>query len=134
MNAMKLAVMAATLSVAVATSALAAPTTYKSDDNHTYVRFSYSHLGFSTQEQRFNKVSGTVTFDPVTKDNVYGLPMDYAPSAAPVFTEIAAATPAPCPPTAQHIMLRTAAWLTLSPPMQRPATSRFSTPFGSRAR
>ena len=34
----------------------------------------------------------------------------------------AAATPAPCPLTAQHIMLRTAACETLSPPMQRPAT------------
>ena len=36
----------------------------------------------------------------------------------------AAATPAPCPLTAQHIMLRTAACGTLSPPIQRPATIR----------
>jgi len=35
-------------------------------------------LNRSTGRQR------VYTFDPVTKDNVYGLPMDYAPSAAPV--------------------------------------------------
>jgi polyisoprenoid-binding protein YceI len=76
MNAMKLAVTAAALSVVVATGALAAPTTYKSDDNHTYVRFSYSHMGFSTQEQRFNKVTGTVTFDPVAKSGSVDISID----------------------------------------------------------
>ena len=52
------------------------------------------------------------------------------PSAA----EIAAATPAPWPLTAQHIMLRTAACETLSPPMQRPATISPATPFGTSER
>jgi polyisoprenoid-binding protein YceI len=76
MNAMKFAVSAAILSLAVATTAWAAPTTYKSDANHTFVRFSYQHLGFSTQESRFNKVTGTVTFDPAAKSGSVDIPID----------------------------------------------------------
>jgi polyisoprenoid-binding protein YceI len=76
MNAMKLAVTAAVLSVAVASTALAAPTTYTTDANHTYVRFSYSHMGFSTQESRFNKVSGTITFDPASKSGSVDISID----------------------------------------------------------
>jgi polyisoprenoid-binding protein YceI len=55
------------MSLALATAAFAAPTVYTSDANHTFVRFSYSHLGFTTQESRFNKVNGTVTYDPAAK-------------------------------------------------------------------
>ena len=76
MNAMKFAVSAAVLSLAVATTAWAAPTTYKSDANHTFVRFSYQHLGFSTQESRFNKVTGTVTFDPAAKSGSVDISID----------------------------------------------------------
>ena len=76
MNAMKLAVTAAALSVAVATTAFAAPTTYKTDANHTFVRFSYNHLGFSTQESRFNKVTGTITFDPAAKSGSVDVSID----------------------------------------------------------
>jgi polyisoprenoid-binding protein YceI len=76
MNAMKLAVTAAALSVAVATTAFAAPTTYKTDANHTFVRFSYNHLGFSTQESRFNKVTGTITFDPAAKSGSVDISID----------------------------------------------------------
>lgn len=43
--------------------ALAAPVTYDLDANHTYPRFSYSHLGFSTQLSRFNKTTGSVVLD-----------------------------------------------------------------------
>ena len=64
MHALKLAATASFMSVALATAAFAAPTTYTSDTNHTFVRFSYSHLGFSTQESRFDKVNATVTYDP----------------------------------------------------------------------
>jgi polyisoprenoid-binding protein YceI len=64
MHPLKLAATASFMSVALATAAFAAPTTYTSDANHTFVRFSYSHLGFSTQESRFNKVNATVTYDP----------------------------------------------------------------------
>jgi len=76
MNAMKSAITAAVLSVAAATSAFAAPTTYTSDANHTFVRFSYKHMGFSTQESRFNKVTGTVTFDPVAKSGSVDISID----------------------------------------------------------
>jgi polyisoprenoid-binding protein YceI len=76
MNVMKLALTAAALSVTLATTALAAPMTYKTDGNHTYVRFSYSHMGFSTQESRFNKVSGTVTFDPAAKTGDVDITID----------------------------------------------------------
>jgi polyisoprenoid-binding protein YceI len=76
MNAMKLAVTAAVLSIAVATTAFAAPTTYTTDANHTFVRFSYSHMGFSTQESRFNKVTGTVTLDPAAKTGSVDISID----------------------------------------------------------
>jgi polyisoprenoid-binding protein YceI len=76
MNAMKLAVTAAAVCVAVATTAFAAPTTYKTDANHTFVRFSYNHMGFSTQESRFNKVSGTITFDPAAKSGSVDVSID----------------------------------------------------------
>ena len=39
-----------------------------------------------------------------------------------------------CPLTAQHIMLRTAAWDTLSPPIHRPATIRCRTLLGNSER
>jgi polyisoprenoid-binding protein YceI len=67
MHPLKLAATASFMSVALATAAFAAPTTFTSDANHTFVRFSYNHLGFSTQESRFNKVNATVTFDPAAK-------------------------------------------------------------------
>ena len=58
-------------------------------------------------------------------------PTSSASKDSPVLSETAAAVPAPWPLTAQHIMLRTAACETLSPPMQRPATIRLSTPCGT---
>jgi len=67
MYLLKTAVTASVLSLALATAALAAPTTYHSEPNHTFVRFSYNHMGFSTQESRFNSTSGTVTYDPAAK-------------------------------------------------------------------
>jgi len=38
------------LSSAVISPVLAAPATYGIEPNHTFPRFSYSHLGFSTQQ------------------------------------------------------------------------------------
>jgi polyisoprenoid-binding protein YceI len=67
MHPLKLAVTVSVASVTLATAAFAAPSVYTSDPNHTFVRFSYSHLGFSTQESRFNKVNGTVNYDPAAK-------------------------------------------------------------------
>ncbi len=44
-------------------SAVAAPETYELEPNHSFARFGYSHLGYSTQISRFNKTTGTFTFD-----------------------------------------------------------------------
>jgi polyisoprenoid-binding protein YceI len=43
--------------------ALAASETYKVEPGHSFARFGYSHLGYSTQISRFNKTSGSFTFD-----------------------------------------------------------------------
>jgi len=43
--------------------ASAAPVTYMLEPNHSFVHFSYDHMGFSTQQGRFDTVSGTVTYD-----------------------------------------------------------------------
>lgn len=56
----------------VATGALhgvahAAPETYAIDSGHTFPRFSYSHLGLSTQLSRFSKTTGTVVLDRAAK-------------------------------------------------------------------
>ena len=51
------------LAAGFSTAALAAPETYVIDDSHTFARFSYSHLGFSTQESRFDKTKGKITID-----------------------------------------------------------------------
>lgn len=51
----------------VMTPVLAAPETFTIDGAHTFPRFSYSHLGFSTQLSRFNKTTGKVVFDKVAK-------------------------------------------------------------------
>lgn len=64
------------LTLAASTAALAAPTTYIPNADHTFVRFSYDHLGFSTQESRFNKTTGTVTFDPAAKTGAVDLVID----------------------------------------------------------
>lgn len=57
-------ILAAALLAAFAAPALAAPTTYTIDPNHSQVRFGWNHFGFSNIEARFDKVSGTFTYDP----------------------------------------------------------------------
>lgn len=49
---------------AAAAPAAAASTTWKVDNVHSHVTFSISHFGLSTQEGRFNDISGTIDFDP----------------------------------------------------------------------
>ena len=51
------------LSTAVVTPAFAAPATYGVEPNHTFPRFSYTHLGFTTELSRFDKTTGTVVYD-----------------------------------------------------------------------
>jgi polyisoprenoid-binding protein YceI len=60
----------------VSTPALAAPVNYVPNANHTFVRFSYDHLGFSMQESRFNKTTGTVTLDAAAKTGAVDLVID----------------------------------------------------------
>lgn len=47
--------------------AFAAPKTYVADPAHTVARFSYNHLGFSTQLSRFNKTDAEVMLDQQAK-------------------------------------------------------------------
>ena len=44
-------------------SAVAAPEVYVIDGSHTFPRFEYSHMGFSTQQSRFNNTTGKITLD-----------------------------------------------------------------------
>lgn len=55
------------LSAALAAPLWAAPATYALDGNHSFVRFSYNHMGFSTQLSRFDRTTGTITIDAAAK-------------------------------------------------------------------
>lgn len=59
-----------------ASAALAAPETYVLDSSHTYPRFSYSHLGLSTQLSRFNTTTGKVVFDKAAKSGSVDIEID----------------------------------------------------------
>jgi polyisoprenoid-binding protein YceI len=76
MNRLRPAFALLTLSVALSAPAWAAPITYIPNADHTFARFSYDHLGFSTQESRFDKVTGTVTFDPAAKTGAVDIVID----------------------------------------------------------
>lgn len=75
---MKQPLLALLLSSTLATSALAAPVTYNVDASHTYPRYEYNHLGFSTQQGRFNKTSGSVTLDRAAKTGSVDISIDAA--------------------------------------------------------
>lgn len=66
----------AALTVAFASTAFAAPETYKVEPNHTYANFSYSHMGLSTQISKFSKTSGTVTYDKAAKTGAVDVTID----------------------------------------------------------
>jgi polyisoprenoid-binding protein YceI len=55
------------LTAAISTSVFAAPESYTIDNAHTYPRFSYNHLGYSTQLSRFDKTVGTIKIDSAAK-------------------------------------------------------------------
>ncbi len=63
------------LTVIFSNTALAADT-YTIDDNHTLPRFSYNHLGYSTQLSRFDKASGKITLDRKAKTGVVEVKVD----------------------------------------------------------
>lgn len=67
---------ACALAATLATPALAAPVTYNVDATHSFPRFSYNHLGMSTQLSKFNKVTGTVVFDKAAKTGSVDVTID----------------------------------------------------------
>lgn len=68
--------LAATAFATLGGSAFAAPETYVIDGAHTFPRFSYSHLGFSTQLSRFNKTTGKIVFDRDAKTGSVDIVID----------------------------------------------------------
>jgi polyisoprenoid-binding protein YceI len=68
--------LATPIAIALAAPALAAPETYAIDGSHTFPRFSYNHLGFSKQLSRFDKTTGTVTFDKAAKTGSVDVTID----------------------------------------------------------
>ncbi len=58
---------AVSLAATFAAVAFAAPETYVLEANHTFPRFSYKHLGYSTQLSRFDKTTGKVVLDKAAK-------------------------------------------------------------------
>jgi len=67
---------AAALTAVFASSAFAAPQVYNVEPNHTYANFSYNHMGLSTQISKFNKTSGTITYDKAAKTGVVDVTID----------------------------------------------------------
>jgi len=67
---------AAALTLAALSPALAAPVSYTVDSSHTFPRFSYSHMGYSTQLSSFTNTSGTVVFDAVAKTGAVDIVID----------------------------------------------------------
>ncbi|MGA3158125.1 MAG: YceI family protein [Steroidobacteraceae bacterium] len=60
----------------LSTTLSAAPITYAVDTSHTYERFAYTHMGFSQQEQRFDKTSGSVVYDAAAKSATVDITID----------------------------------------------------------
>jgi len=70
--------LSATLALATLTAgaALAAPVSYTVDSSHTFPRFSYSHLGYSTQLSSFGKTTGSVVLDAQAKTGSVDIVID----------------------------------------------------------
>lgn len=68
--------LAVAFAAATAAPAFAAPETFVIDGSHTLPRFSYSHLGYSTQLSRFNKTTGKIVYDKVAKTGSVDIVID----------------------------------------------------------
>ena len=64
------------LAISVALPAFAAPETYVVEGTHTFPSFSYTHLGFSTQQSRFDKTTGKITIDRAAKTGSLDVSID----------------------------------------------------------
>jgi polyisoprenoid-binding protein YceI len=60
----------------ISMAAVAAPETYNIDGTHTFPRFEYSHLGFSTQLSRFDSTSGKIVIDRAAKTGSVNVVID----------------------------------------------------------
>ena len=72
MKRIAIVALAAVLSI----PAFAAPETYVLEAHHTFPSFSYTHLGFSTQQSRFDKTTGKVTIDRAAKTGSLDVSID----------------------------------------------------------
>ncbi|MDP2132049.1 MAG: YceI family protein [Sulfuritalea sp.] len=61
---------------AFSAAALAAPETFNVEPTHTYPRFEYSHFGYSTQQQRFDKTRGKIVLDRAAKTGSVDVTID----------------------------------------------------------
>ncbi|MFZ6656455.1 YceI family protein [Undibacterium sp. TJN19] len=66
----------ALFSIFLSSTALAASETYEIDPTHTLPRFEYNHMGFSTQQSRFDKASGVIVLDRVAKTGSADISID----------------------------------------------------------
>lgn len=66
----------AILAAAFALPAFAVPETFVVDEHHTQPRFEYSHFGFSNQEHKFTKATGTVVYDRAAKNGSVDITID----------------------------------------------------------
>ncbi|TCS38290.1 polyisoprenoid-binding protein YceI [Paucimonas lemoignei] len=73
---MQLKTLAAAALALASVSAIAAPTTYNIEPNHTYPSFEADHMGISTWRGKFNKSSGTVTLDRAAKTGTIDITID----------------------------------------------------------
>ncbi len=76
MNKLLRLAIASGFAAAVAAPALAAPETFNIDTTHTFPRFEYNHFGYSTQQSRFNKTTGTITLDRAAKTGSMDVTID----------------------------------------------------------
>ena len=70
----RIALLALTASLGI--PAFAAPETYVIDGAHSFPSFSYTHLGFSTQQSKFDKTAGTVALDRAAKTGSLDVSID----------------------------------------------------------
>jgi len=64
------------LATLLSTSTMAAPVTYVVEGSHTLPSFEYSHFGYSKQQSRFDKTTGTIILDQAAKTGSIDITID----------------------------------------------------------
>jgi polyisoprenoid-binding protein YceI len=77
------------LAAGFSTAAMAASETYVFDKDHSFPRFEYSHLGYSTQSSRFDTMTGTIVIDRAAKTGSVDVSIDTKSvnTGSPTFNE-----------------------------------------------